>query len=66
MQQRGERHRERMAGVSERGVDHIETMDGLEILNSVDEIEKARQGCTPHLQVGRYSTMRIHAEHAHY
>ncbi len=40
MQQRGERHRERMAGVSERGVDHIETMDGLEILNSVDEIEK--------------------------
>ena len=40
MQQRGERHIERMAGVSERGVDHIETMDGPEILNSVDEIEK--------------------------
>ena len=40
MQQRGDRHIERMAGVSERGVDHIETMDGLEILNSVDEIEK--------------------------
>jgi hypothetical protein len=40
MQQRGERHRERMAGVSERGVDHIETMDGPEILNSVDQIEK--------------------------
>ena len=40
MQQRGERHRERMAGVSERGVDHIETMDGPQILNSVDEIEK--------------------------
>src|SRR5438128_8325682 len=40
MQQRGERHRERMAGVSERGVDHIQTMDGSEILNSVDEIEK--------------------------
>jgi hypothetical protein len=40
MQQRGERHRERMAGVSERGVDHIETMDGPEILNSVDRIEK--------------------------
>src|SRR5438128_6928938 len=33
MQQRGERHVERMAGVSERGVDHIETMDGPEILN---------------------------------
>jgi hypothetical protein len=29
-----------MAGVSERGVDHIETMDGPQILNSVDEIEK--------------------------
>jgi len=39
MQQRGERHIERMAGVSERGVDHIETMDGPEILNSVDQIE---------------------------
>ena len=40
MQQRGERHVERMAGISERGVDHIETMDGPEILNSVDQIEK--------------------------
>ena len=38
--ERGQRHLKRMAGVSERGVDHIETMDGLEILNSVDEIEK--------------------------
>ena len=38
--QRGERHLERMAGVSERGVDHIETMHGPEILNSVDRIEK--------------------------
>jgi hypothetical protein len=40
MQQRGERHVERMAGISERGVDHIETMDGPEIFSSVDEIEK--------------------------
>jgi hypothetical protein len=40
MQQRGERHVERMAGVSERGVDHIETMDGPEILKSVDRIDK--------------------------
>jgi hypothetical protein len=40
MQQRGERHIERMANVSERGVDHIETMDGPEILNSVDQIDK--------------------------
>jgi len=40
MRQRGERHVERIAGASERAVDHIETMDGPEILNSVDEIEK--------------------------
>jgi hypothetical protein len=40
MQKRGERHVERMAGVSERGVDHIETMNGPEILNTVDQIEK--------------------------
>src|SRR5438093_10800602 len=40
MQQRGERHVGRMAGVSERAVDHIETMDGPELLNSVDQIEK--------------------------
>jgi hypothetical protein len=40
MQQRGERHVERMAGVSERGVDHIETMDGLRILRSIDQIDK--------------------------
>jgi hypothetical protein len=39
MQRRGERHLERMAGVSERGVDHIETMNGPEILDSVDQIE---------------------------
>jgi hypothetical protein len=40
MQQRGERHVERMAGVSERGVDHIETLPGPEILRSIDGIEK--------------------------
>ena len=40
MRQRAERHVERMAGVSERGVDHVETMHGPEILDSVDEIEK--------------------------
>ena len=40
MQQRGERHLKRMAGVSERAVDHIETMDGPEILDTVDQIEK--------------------------
>ena len=40
MQQRGERHLNRMAGVSERAVNHIETMDGPEILDTVDRIEK--------------------------
>jgi len=40
MAQRGERHRERMAGVSERAVDHVETMDGHQILARVDQIEK--------------------------
>ena len=49
MQQRGERHVERLASVSERAVDHIVTMNGPEILNSVDQIEKldkvARQTC---------------------
>jgi hypothetical protein len=29
-----------MAGVSERGVDHVETMQGSEILARVDQIEK--------------------------
>jgi hypothetical protein len=38
--ERGQRHLKRIAGVSERGVDHIETMDGPEILNWVDQIEK--------------------------
>jgi len=40
MAQRGERHRERMAGVSERAVDHVETMNGHQILARVDQIEK--------------------------
>jgi hypothetical protein len=38
--ERGQRHLKRMAGVSEKAVDHIETMDGPQILNSVDQIEK--------------------------
>jgi hypothetical protein len=40
MRQRGERHLGRMASVSERGVDHVETMQGSEILARVDQIEK--------------------------
>jgi hypothetical protein len=38
--ERGQRHLKRMAGVSEKAVDHIEAMDGVEILDSVDQIEK--------------------------
>jgi hypothetical protein len=44
MQQRGERHVERMASVSERAVDHIETMAGPAILDSVDQVEKLTAG----------------------
>ena len=40
MQRRGERHVERMAGVSERAVDHIETMAGPAVPGSIDQIEK--------------------------
>ncbi len=40
MRQRGERHLGRMASVSECGVDHVETMQGSEILARVDQIEK--------------------------
>jgi hypothetical protein len=40
MHQRGERYLGRMASVSERGVDHVETMQGSEILARVDQIEK--------------------------
>src|SRR5205823_6597507 len=62
--ERGERHRERMAGVSERGVDHIETMDGPDILNSVDQIEKrfskleSKIEFTPRLGGLRFSSFR--------
>jgi hypothetical protein len=38
--ERGQRHLKRMAGVSEKAVDHIETMAGVEILDSVHQIEK--------------------------
>ena len=44
MQQRGERHVERLASVPERAVDHIETMNGPEILNSVDQIVQREPG----------------------
>jgi hypothetical protein len=40
MQQRGERHIGRMAGISERGVEHVEAMDGGGILDRIDAVEK--------------------------
>ena len=40
MRERGQRHRERMAGVSGRVVDHLETMDANEILTRSSQVEK--------------------------
>ena len=41
MQQRGERHVERMASVSERVVTHVETLEPDAILEKIDKVEKA-------------------------
>jgi hypothetical protein len=41
MQQRGQRHLERMANVSEKVVSHVETMEPSAILDRVDDVEKA-------------------------
>jgi hypothetical protein len=40
MQARGERYRERVAGVSERVVDHLESMEADEILSRSSQVEK--------------------------
>jgi len=40
MQERGERYRERVAGVSERVVDHLESMEADEILSRSSQVEK--------------------------
>jgi len=40
MQERGDRHRERMAGVSERVVDHLESMEADQILSRSSQVEK--------------------------
>ena len=40
MQERGERYRERIAGVSERVVGHVESMDPDEILTRSSQFEK--------------------------
>jgi hypothetical protein len=40
MHQRGERHIGRMAGITERGVEHVAAMDGGGILDRIHEVEK--------------------------
>jgi hypothetical protein len=40
MQKRGQRHMGRIAGISERVVDHVETMQPGEVLGSIHEVEK--------------------------
>ena len=40
MHQRGQRHLERMAGVSEKVVSHVETLGAETILERVDKVEK--------------------------
>jgi hypothetical protein len=40
MQERGERYRERIAGVSEKVVDHLESMEADEILSRSSQVEK--------------------------
>ena len=41
MQQRGERHVERMAGVGEKVVTHVEALEPDVILEKIDKVEKA-------------------------
>jgi hypothetical protein len=40
MRQRGQRHLERMAGVSEKVVSHVETLEADTVLDRVDDVEK--------------------------
>jgi hypothetical protein len=40
MQERGQRHRERVAGISERVIGHVEAMDADEILTRSSQLEK--------------------------
>ncbi len=40
LEARAQRHCERIAGVTERGVDHVEGMDGATILDRVGDLEK--------------------------
>jgi hypothetical protein len=41
MQQRGQRHVERMAGVTEKVVEHVESLEPGVILDQIDKVEKA-------------------------
>ena len=41
MQRRGERHLERMAGVSEKVVEHVESLEPGVIFGQIDKVEKA-------------------------
>jgi hypothetical protein len=41
MQQRGQRHIERMAGVTEKVVEHVESLEPGVILDQIDKVEKA-------------------------
>jgi len=40
MRERGERHLGRMAGIVERGVGHVVSMDGADILEAVEDIDR--------------------------
>ena len=40
MQERGERYRERMAGVSEKVIGHLESMEADEILSRSSQVER--------------------------
>jgi len=41
MQQRGQQHVERMAGVTEKVVEHVESLEPAVILGQIDKVEKA-------------------------
>ena len=57
MQQRGQRHIERMAGVTEKVVEHVESLEPGVILDQIDKVEKADR-------VGR-RTFGLSDDHSH-
>jgi hypothetical protein len=50
MQQRGQRHVERMAGVSEKVVSHVESLEPGVILDHIDKVEKSGSCCASYLR----------------